>query len=142
MPEPIDEAKRRSMQRQREADTHPEVALRRELLRRGLRYRVQRRALPTLRRKLDVVFPSERVAVEVRGCFWHACPKHATWPHHNAAWWKAKLERNVERDAETEKALRIAGWKLIVVWEHDSPTRASAQIEKIVRARRRERTSI
>lgn len=134
--QPPTAAKRRAMQAQRERDTAPETALRRELFRRGLRYRVQRRALPTVRRKLDIVFPSERVAVEVRGCFWHVCPRHATWPRHNADWWRAKLERNVERDEETARVLTAEGWKLVVVWEHESPVGAAARIEKMVRARR------
>lgn len=141
MPRAINDAKRRSMQLQRETDTTPEIALRRELFRRGLRYRVHRRALPNLRRKLDVVFPSERVAIEVRGCFWHVCPRHATWPRHNEDWWRAKLERNVERDRESERALAAEGWKLIVVWEHESPERAATRIEKMVRARRRIRVA-
>lgn len=123
------------MQAQRERDTQPELALRRALFRRGLRFRVHRRVVPGVRRTLDVVFPSARVAVEVRGCFWHACSKHATWPSHNAPWWRAKLEGNVERDAETERRLAADGWKLAVVWEHESPERAAARIARTVRAR-------
>ena len=124
------------MAAQRSTGTAPEMALRRSLHRRGLRYRLHRRALPELRRTLDIVFPNERVAVEVRGCFWHACPKHATWPKHNEQWWKTKLEGNRRRDGETEKALRVAGWRLVVVWEHEDAERAASRVERIVRARR------
>jgi DNA mismatch endonuclease (patch repair protein) len=125
------------MKAQRERDTKPELALRRVLFRRGLRYRVHRRAVPTVRRTLDCVFPSEKLAVEVRGCFWHACPQHATWPANNAEWWAEKLARNAERDADTEAQLRRAGWKLLVVWEHEDPERAASRVERSVNGRRR-----
>ena len=52
-------------------DTAPELALRRVLHRRGLRYRVHRRPLPDLARQADIVFPGAKVAVFVDGCFWH-----------------------------------------------------------------------
>lgn len=124
------------MQAQREEDTRPEVALRRALFRRGLRYRTHRRPIPELRRKVDILFVRDRVAVEVRGCFWHVCPRHATWPQANATWWRAKLERNFERDVETARTLRSAGWKLVVVWEHEDPEKAAGRIERMIRRRR------
>src|SRR4051795_6896695 len=80
------------MSRARRRDTAPEVAIRREAHRRGLRYRVDA-ALPGLpRRRADMVFTRRRVAVFVDGCFWHSCPIHATTPTANRGWWVAKLE--------------------------------------------------
>ena len=124
------------MQRQRVRDTKPEVALRSELHRRGLRYRLQRRPIPGLRRTPDIVFGPARVAVEVRGCFWHACPDHATYPKNNAAWWRQKLARNRERDLETETRFREEGWELVVVWEHEDPAAGARRVEQVVRQRR------
>lgn len=123
------------MQRQAARDTGPELALRRELHRRGLRYRIHRRPLPELRREADVVFPSARVAVFVMGCFWHGCPEHATWPANNAEWWREKLERNQARDAETMARLRAAGWVPIVVWEHEPASVAAGRVASQVRRR-------
>jgi DNA mismatch endonuclease (patch repair protein) len=97
------------MQRQRERDTDPEMALRRELHRRGFRYRIHVRLLP-IRRTVDLAFSTERVAVEVRGCFWHLCPEHTTYPKANAEWWRAKLERNRARDLDTASKLADANW--------------------------------
>ena len=57
-------------------DTGPELALRRVLHARGLRYYVNRRPLPTVRRTADIVFPRARLAVFIDGCFWHGCPDH------------------------------------------------------------------
>lgn len=128
--------KRRAMQLQRERDTQPELALRRALHVRGLRYRVHCRPVPSVRRTVDIVFGPARVAVEVRGCFWHACPEHATYPKANAEWWAKKLDTNRRRDAETEVRLAEAGWHLEVVWEHEEPEGAADRIERLVRRRK------
>jgi len=125
---------RRRMQRQAQGDTDPELALRRELWHRGLRYRVDYR-LPALRRRADVAFPRQMVAVFVDGCFWHVCPEHASWPKANAAWWRTKLEANVRRDRDTDRRLHEAGWLTIRVWEHDRPADAADRIQAEVRAR-------
>jgi DNA mismatch endonuclease, patch repair protein len=133
-------AVRRSMQANRSRDTAPEIALRRRLYAAGLRYRVNTRALPGLRRNVDVVFRSAQVAVEVYGCFWHGCPKHYRRPTANDAYWSQKVARNVERDRAAELALDDAGWEVIVVWEHDNIERAAACVIDAVRRRRATRS--
>src|SRR5579875_2994608 len=67
-------AVRGRMQLQRTRDTAPELAIRRLLHARGLRYRVDVSPLPGLRRRADIVFGPAKVAVFVDGCFWHGCP--------------------------------------------------------------------
>lgn len=124
------------MQRQRERDTRPELVLRRELHARGLRYRLQADIVPETRRRVDIVFRPAKVAVDVRGCFWHSCPRHATSPKRNSGWWAEKLARNVTRDADTAARLQAAGWTLVVVWEHEDPREAADRIAELVTARR------
>ncbi|MFC4124158.1 very short patch repair endonuclease [Nocardia rhizosphaerae] len=124
------------MSRQRRANTGPELALRRELHRAGLRYFVDRPPILGQRRRADVVFPRLRIAVYVDGCFWHRCPEHATDPKNNAEWWAAKLAGNVARDRATDATLAAAGWRVVRVWEHEDPHRAAEQIAALVRARR------
>ena len=80
----------------------------------------------------DFVFRREKVALFVDGCFWHACPEHGTWPASNAAFWRAKLERNKERDDLVNRTLRAKGWSVIRVWQHDlAKKRRDACAERI-----------
>jgi DNA mismatch endonuclease (patch repair protein) len=124
------------MQLQRSKDTHPEVRLRSALHRLGLRYRLHVPLLPGVRRTADIVFGPARVVVDVRGCFWHACPEHGGRPTQNAQWWESKLARNVQRDEETTARLEEAGWYVMVVWEHDGAEEAARHVCRTVRARR------
>ncbi|AVP70810.1 very short patch repair endonuclease [Prescottella equi] len=122
------------MRAQRRRDTAPEVALRRELHRRGARFFVDRAPLRGLRRRADLVFPRRRVAVYVDGCFWHSCPQHATSPKNNAQWWADKLAANVVRDRDTDTRLADAGWTVVRIWEHEDPTEAADRVQAALRA--------
>lgn len=104
------------MARVRAKDTGPEMAVRRALWTAGLRYRLHDKRLPG---RPDIVFPARRIVVLVHGCFWHAhdgCPRH-TIPKNREDWWRAKITRNKERDAEVRAALEALGWTVLVVWE-------------------------
>ena len=101
------------------ADTSPELVLRRALFAAGLRYRLHHPVPGLPRRLIDIALPRARVAVFVDGCFWHACPVHATPPKANGEWWAAKLRRNRERDEETTAHLKAGGWQVVRVWEQD-----------------------
>lgn len=120
------------MSRMPRSSTGPEVALRRELHRRGLRFRVN---LSTLPGKPDVAFTRARLAVFVDGCFWHRCPDHGVLPRNNRDWWLAKLERTVERDHEKDRALIKMEWTPLHVWEHESVQAAADRIEQAWRVR-------
>ena len=121
------------MARQRTRDTDPEVALRRVLHSRGLRYRLDR-PLPGLpRRRADITFTRQRVAVFVDGCFWHGCPEHGTWPKRNDEWWATKIRRNIDRDRETDAHLRTYGWAVVRIWEHEAADEAADRVEEVIR---------
>ena len=108
------------MMSNRRADTKPEVAFRSMLHRAGLRFRKDRYVKLERRGvKVDVVFPTPRVAVFIDGCFWHRCPEHATMPKRNSDYWLAKFERNIERDAENTLNLQRIGWRVVRIWEHE-----------------------
>lgn len=124
------------MQAQARTNTQPELALRRQLHRRGLRYRLHVRPLASFRRRADLVFRAARVAVFVDGCFWHSCPEHGSVPRTNRAWWQRKLSRTVARDRETDAELARAGWLVVRVWEHEDVSLAADHVEQAVRQRR------
>ena len=98
----------------RHFDTAPELTLRRELSKLGLRYRTHYGE-----EKIDIAFPSKKVAVFVDGCFWHLCPKHRGFPASNRSYWVPKLKRNTQRDKETNARLKKAGWTVVRIWEHE-----------------------
>ena len=122
------------LSRQRSSGTKPELALRRELHRRGLRYFVDRAPIRGQRRRADLVFPRLRVAVYVDGCFWHRCPEHATFPKNNAQWWAEKLAGNVARDRATDTALTDSGWRVVRVWEHENAIAAADRVQATLRS--------
>lgn len=124
------------MARQARRDTAPELALRRELHRLGLRYRVDHPLPGRPRRRADVVFTAARLAVFVDGCFWHACPQHATQPSANAPWWSDKLKKNVARDRDTDAHLLTLGWMVLRFWEHDDMAAAARLVEESWKDRR------
>lgn len=124
----------RRMKHQRRRDTAPEAALRSELWRRGLRYRVDHKVVGR-RRRVDIAFIRAKVAVFVDGCFWHRCPEHGTAPKANAGWWSDKLDANVSRDRATDSELTSVGWQVIRVWEHEEVLNAADRIEAVVRSR-------
>jgi DNA mismatch endonuclease (patch repair protein) len=102
-------------------DTTIELAVRRELHRRGLRYRIDYRAPGASRRTIDIAFTRIRVAVLIDGCFWHSCPLHYRPAKRNAEWWADKMAANRLRDADTNERLTSAGWRVLRFWEHESP---------------------
>jgi DNA mismatch endonuclease (patch repair protein) len=123
-----DAGTRRSMLGNRSRDTKPELAVRRLLHAAGLRYRVNFRPSPTLRRTADIVFTRRRIAVFIDGCFWHGCPIHGTSPKANAGYWGPKRAANVARDRDTTTQLVAAGWTVLRYWEHEDPTAVAAAI--------------
>lgn len=113
---PPSAARSRIMAAIRSRNTSPEVALRRMLHQRGLRFRLKAKNLPC---KPDIIFPSQRLAVFVHGCFWHqhdGC-KYARIPKSRIEFWAEKFRRNRHRDARNIATLQECGWTPIVVWD-------------------------
>ncbi|MFC8731448.1 DNA mismatch endonuclease Vsr [Luteimicrobium sp. NPDC057192] len=109
-------------------DTRPELLLRRELHRRGLRYRLIVKVPGNNRRTIDIAFPRQKLAVFIDGCFWHGCPAHGTAPKSNSLWWSQKIDANRARDADTNLLLDAAGWGVLRLWEHDPAEAAADQV--------------
>jgi DNA mismatch endonuclease, patch repair protein len=110
--------------------------LRSALFRQGLRFRKHGQPIPGLRCHADVVFPTERVAVFVDGCFWHNCPAHGRRPRANAEYWQKNIERNRQRDRRNNERLEAAGWLVIRAWEHESSLEVAGRVVRAVVSRR------
>lgn len=82
--------------------------------------------------KPDFVFKEERLALFVDGCFWHSCPKHATKPRNNAAFWQKKLASNMTRDILVVKTLSKQGWSVLRIWEHELAQKNEAHVVRKV----------
>lgn len=97
-----------------------------------------RRHFPLIGRP-DFVFPKERIALFVDGCFWHGCPEHESKPASNAQFWETKLARNKARDQVVRRALRRRGWSVIRVWQHElsrrGHTRAARRLLRAIERR-------
>jgi len=134
-PKASSEAARAVMRGNRRRDTGPERVVRSALHRVGLRFRVDLRieaeGQPV---RPDVVFPRQRVAVFIDGCFWHGCPDHGTRPTTNSGYWLSKIEANRKRDHQNTHALRTQGWTVLRVWEHEDPRHVADVVARAVRS--------
>lgn len=95
----------------------PEMLVRSTLRALGLPgYRLHRRDLPG---SPDIAYPGRRLAIFVHGCFWHGhdCKRGARMPKTNAAYWRAKIDRNRRRDRENQDALAALGYRTVTIWE-------------------------
>lgn len=107
-------------------DTKPEMIVRKYLFSRGLRYRVNNRKLPG---SPDIVLKKYKTVVFVDGCFWHGhenC-KYFRLPKSNVDYWRHKIAMNIARDYANSVDLRLAGWRVIRVWECDIRTKAKRE---------------
>lgn len=121
------------MRANRSRDTKPELAVRRILHARGLRYRVAYRPLADVRRTADLAFTRQKLAVFIDGCFWHSCPEHFWAPKTNTEYWQPKIAANARRDADTTERLTQAGWTVLRVWEHEDPVAVADKVQAAVR---------
>lgn len=114
-------------------DTPIEMRLRSSLYRLGLRFRVHERVIKELARTADIIFRRAKVAIFVDGCFWHGCSIHGSIPKANRKWWFDKFNANRQRDRDTVVRLKLVGWKVVRIWEHEDPDLAALKIAAIIR---------
>ena len=135
----------RMMASVRSKDSKAEIALRRALHARGLRYRLHARDVIG---RPDLVIRSRRLAVFVDGDMWHG-NEHIRRGLSSLAdlfptrteWWVAKIERNMRRDQEVNAQLITAGWTVVRLWEstvlEDPQSAADTVLASLTRAPQR-----
>lgn len=113
-------------------NTSIELLVRKQLFALGFRYRVNYKKLPG---KPDIVFTKKKVAIFIHGCFWHGhdigC-RYSHVPQSRAEYWKEKISRTKERDANHLNELIGNGWRVLTVWECEIRKNLPGVIERIV----------
>jgi len=105
------------MSRIRNSNTAPELAVRKLLFARGLRYQLHRKDLPG---KPDIVFPRFKAVILIHGCFWHLHGNGcylSKRPSSNTEFWDTKFSKNKDRDKKVEEKLLSMGWRVCTIWE-------------------------
>ena len=125
----------RNMRSNKSKDTKPEILLRKELWRRGLRYRKNYKYLSG---KPDLVFLGAKIVVFVDGKMWHGYD----WEHQkndfksHRDYWIPKIEANREHDFEVTQDLIELGWLVLRFWDFEIRKDVSACADKIEKAYR------
>ena len=113
-------------------NTKPELIVRSELHKLGLRFRIHYKSLPG---KPDIVLPKYKTVVFVHGCFWHHhnC-KYFQWPKSNREFWERKINRNITRDIEVIEQLIQLDWRVLQIWECCIRGKSEQQISKTMKS--------
>ena len=114
----IKDAAKRSLNMKaiRSKNTKPEIILRKELFKKGIRYRKNVKYIPG---HPDIYLKKYNTAIFVNGCFWHRHPgcKYAYTPKSRVEFWQKKFDDNVRRDSAVKAELLEHGIKCLIVWE-------------------------
>lgn len=114
------EQRNKNMKAIRSKDTSIELILRKALYRRGFRYRKNYKALPG---SPDIAITKHRIAIFCDSEFFHGKDWEALKLRlengSNSTYWIKKITRNMERDRETEQALRFREWTVLRFWGDD-----------------------
>jgi DNA mismatch endonuclease (patch repair protein) len=114
------EQRHKNMQHIRSKDTSVELKLRKALWRKGIRYRKNYKILPG---KPDIAITKYRIAVFCDSDYFHGKDWEKLQEHirrgNNSEYWLIKIERNIERDEEVNRALKAIDWIVIRFWSSD-----------------------
>ena len=119
-----------NMRQVKNKDSEIERMLRRELWKRNIRYR---KNVTRIFGKPDIAFIRKKVAVFVDSEFWHGF----NWEvkknevKSNRDFWIAKIERNMERDAEVNQYLQNEGWLVLRFWGNEIKKDVATCADKI-----------
>src|ERR1035437_140225 len=129
-PTPKSEFVSRVMSANKAKNSKPEMSLRKALWKAGLRgYRLHHKRVPG---RPDISFVGKKLAIFVHGCFWHRCPVcDYALPKTNVEFWKAKFERNIQRDQRKKSDLEKRGWKVLTFWECELQKDTASVINRV-----------
>ena len=129
------EQRHKNMSHIRCKNTRIEVLLCKELRKRGYGYRKNYKELPG---KPDIVLTKYKIAIFCDGEFFHGkdwvSQKKRIQKGNNPEYWINKIERNIARDEENNKALRHLGWIVLRFWGREIKTDPTSCIKEIENA--------
>ena len=106
------------MSKIRSKNTKPELIFRKALWSEGVKYRINYKGLPG---KPDISNKAQMFVVFIDGEFWHGY----NWEEKklkiksNRGFWIPKIERNMQRDHQTNVKLEKMGYKVFRFWEFE-----------------------
>jgi len=112
-------------------NTKPEMAVRKYIFSKGLRYKIHDKNLPG---KPDIVLKKYKLAIQVRGCFWHGhrC-RLGVKPKTRKKFWNNKIKSTKIRDLKNDRKLRRMGYNLLIIRECElSSERYKEKINEIL----------
>lgn len=126
-----------TMSRIHSKNTSIELKLRKELYRRGFRYRANSRYIfghP------DISFKGYKVVVFCDSEFWHGFhfDENEAKIHSHRSYWIPKIKRNIARDEETNAVLTSQGYLVLRFWGKEierDPKGCADQVEKALLSR-------
>ena len=122
-----------NMRRVKNKDSAIELALRKELWNRGLRYR---KNVKSVYGKPDIAFIGKKIAVFCDSEFWHGYAWEIAQDEFQSRrdFWIPKIERNMQRDQEVNEKLRGDGWIVLRFWGKQIKRDVVACADEIERA--------
>lgn len=112
--------RKKNMRNIKSKDTSIEVRLRKEMWRRGYRYRKNDKSLPGTP---DITMYKYKIAIFCDGEFFHGKDWEVLRPKlmksNNSDYWISKISNNIERDDQVNKSLLCKGWTVIRFWGND-----------------------
>ena len=116
----VTEQRRKTMSKIRGKNTTIEVTLQKALWANGYRYRKNYKKLPG---SPDICLTKYRIAIFCDSEFFHGKDwevlKAKVEKGNNGEYWSKKIQENITRDNEKDKALNALGWTVIHFWGKD-----------------------
>ena len=118
--ENVTDSRRKTMSKIRGKDNSIEITLRKALWKRGYRYHKNYRKIPG---SPDICLTKYKIAIFCDSEFFHGKDwevlKVKVEKGNNGKYWSKKIQENMIRDNEKDKALNALGWTVIHFWGKD-----------------------
>jgi len=111
-------------------NTKPELAVRKILWSKGIRYRIHDKSVFGVP---DISNKKRKLAIFIDGCFWHGCKRCYKEPTTNTAFWKEKIRNNKKRRLKVRRILKKQGWHVQEFWEHQVNFSPQSVIDSIMK---------